>query len=676
MDLGSWNLCKNLVKQIVLPTDHNVPPFKELYRACVLVGTQRKLTSEEIEQLFNELGEAYGLTIGEDFIICSDEDEPWFQKRTGTSDNRHWARFEKYLAAKLPNTDLVHDIDRSSSDIMNHMGNPALNEFNKRGLVVGDVQSGKTNSFIAVINKAADVGYKVIVILSGMTNALRLQTQHRIDEGFVGTRITDTQTYGIPMGVGHFEQFFPNCLTGEKDFRKKYANNYIREYYSNNEPFVLVIKKNKSILQRVRKWFIETYNIEEGKTLDLPMLLIDDEADNASINVSKVDISAINGAIRDLMALFNRNTYCGYTATPYANIFIDPNAERDLFPKDFIKLLGHSSNYIGGNEMFAEGGKYCYQVKTIPHITGFAPSHKITSRLTTIPPSMLDAVNCFILTCAIRDLRPLLKTKHMSMLINASLYTDIQESICSDIVRPKLEEIKQHILAYSHLSCNEALKDPFIRNLKQLFDKEYGECGNTWEEVQHMLAESVDRIEVGTVNRRSKGISIRYEDHKEGLRVIAIGGYSLSRGLTLEGLAVSYFYRNAKTYDTLLQMARWFGYRDGYADLCRVWMTEESIGWAYKVNEATEELKKEIALMDKKNLTPESFGLRVRNDVVGFTITSLLKLRNASDETRRVFVGGKVYEATSIYIDRDRASANYRSVCHFIELLHSRNQAV
>ena len=252
------------------------------------------------------------------------------------------------------------------------------NSFLYRGLCIGDVQSGKTSTYIGLINKAADAHYRVIILLTGTIEKLRRQTQQRIDEGFIGldSYAFTLEKDNVQVGVGAID---PNTsgwavTSTTSDFNAATAKKIVGQLNNISAPVILVLKKNKSVLEKLERW-LRFYNANKTtKKIDLPMLLIDDEADNASVNTKKDDeVTAINKGIRKLLVLFEKANYVGFTATPYANIFIDPDTEKemldhDLFPRDFIYALEAPSNYIGARSIFGENAPYAYMLLSLIHI--------------------------------------------------------------------------------------------------------------------------------------------------------------------------------------------------------------------------------------------------------------------------------------------------------------------
>ena len=513
-------------------------------------------------------------------------------------------------------------LDNVTNRILGLIENPAKDgEWDRRGMVMGHVQSGKTANYTGLVCKAADAGYKVIVIIAGIHNNLRNQTQRRLDEGFIGVDSTGRMREMLPaqslVGVGRFDsRRQPSSFTtSQRDFNKAIADSVRMPFQNLREPAVFVVKKNTSTLRNLIEW-VAAQNAQRGTaTVREPMLLIDDEADNASINIRRDqdEVSRINGQIRELLALFDRSCYVGYTATPFANIFIDPESEdamlgHDLFPRDFIVSLDPPDNYFGANRVFIEEADRV--IHSVDDNADLLPlKHRIDHRVVGLPETLETAVRVFIVARAIRLARGQLGT-HNSMLVNVSRFVNVQAQVRNEI-HALVDRIRSSTRVNGARPSALAVRDPEIAALYGAFQEHFEDsCGVSWQTVQQLLHESASPVNVVEVNARSPG-SLDYLEHeRNGLNVIAVGGLSLSRGLTLEGLIVSYFLRNSMMYDTLLQMGRWFGYRQGYEDLCRVWMPEEAQGWYTHITESIDELRDELARMQSVNATPREFGLR------------------------------------------------------------------
>ena len=465
-----------------------------------------------------------------------------------------------------------------------------------------------------------------------------------------------------------------------KDFDINVLKSNDLNLQSVSDPVVLVVKKNKRILNNLIKWLSKSRDDTTGKIM-LPMLLIDDEADNASVNTRSEDDSpaAINACIRKLLHEFYQASYLGITATPFANIFINPETEDemigdDLFPRDFIYSLAPPTNYIGADKIF--GDEPSFSNALIPlrrdEMDLFFPfTHKKDLEVDALPPSLYEAMTYFLLFNAIRDLRGDY-TEHRSMMIHVSRFTDVQNRI-AEAVNEWLVQMKSDVQNYAALPSAQREKISNLRYLRKVWDKHKLEAISSvsWDEIcTKYLNRAVAPIAARAVNQKTGATSLDYFNHKDdGLRVIAIGGNSLSRGLTLEGLGVSYFYRRSQMYDTLLQMGRWFGYRPNYDDLFRIWMSEEAIDWYGYITRAANELKDEIAKMKLANQTPMEFGLKVRQDPNSLIATARNKMRSATQVSRPVTVSGKLLETPRLKANLDILKSNETAFKEFVDHL-------
>ena len=448
------------------------------------------------------------------------------------------------------------------------------------------------------------------------------------------------------------------------------------------EPVVFVIKKQKQRLTYLEQW-LRIFNAGPDGKIDSPMLLIDDEADNASVNTrDDDDPTVINERIRKLLTLFKRASYVGVTATPYANIFINPENEKDmlgndLFPRDFIYSLSAPTNYIGNTAIFGDESPHESIVQDIGEDAELAIpiKHRSPFVVNELPESLCTALNYFVLTNVVRDIRGPINS-HRSMLVNISRFTNVQSQV-RDIIHAWIELTKSAAINFGSLDPQEATRNSSIRALHDTWEAfELSRlCGVDWSTVQQQwLYNTIARLTVVEVNQRTSSAILDYDAYKEhGFRVIAVGGNSLSRGLTLEGLCVSYFYRNSQAYDTLLQMGRWFGYRIGYEDLCKVWMTDEARECYSHITKATNELRDEIYSMRYYGMTPKEFGLKVRSHpdsterMVGkLRVTAPNKMRNAADYIHTVSVSSELLETPKIPLDSERLLGNFNLARQFV----------
>lgn len=595
---------------------------------------------EDVERLAREIEERTGVDMGLGAMVDGDDFEPWLDDVKSKIDPFYWERYRRHtINTGLPKN-VVTGIDEVTDRILSRLGNPNKNvPWSRRGMVVGHVQSGKTANYAGLICKAADAGYRLIIVIAGIHNNLRNQTQQRIDEGFIG-RDTGRHAKGgkgvKKVGVGLLdERNTPVSLTTTiDDFKKSVATTNKSQIDSYKVPVVLVIKKNSSTLKNLIDWLKENSAHGDSEMVSQPMLLIDDEADNASINTkfNKEEVTRINGQIRELLNSFHRSCYVGYTATPFANIFIDPDQDHevhkeDLFPRDFIIGLDAPTNYFGGRKVFIDGipdeGRPEY-VRYITDNEDILPiQHTIDFDVAELPPSLHDALRAFLLARTIRNLRGQ-AGKHSSMLVNASRFTRVQ-GLIRNRLHEKLEDIRNALRVHG-ATGSAALRDSEIAELHRVWSDEYVDAGFGWNEILPSMYEAVAAAKAVEVN--SSRNDLDYSDSSDiGLTIIAVGGFSLSRGLTLEGLTTTWFLRNTMMYDTLMQMGRWFGYRPGYEDLCRVWMPHEAVSWYSHIAEATDELHVELRRMqDIPGATPLQFGLAVRSHPSALMVTARNKL--------------------------------------------------
>ncbi len=635
----------------------------DLIRQTV-TGGPFTLSVEDSEQIIRYLEHTFNIDQNIGSRLVNTDYKPWLSERRNRNeiDFFYWNRLKRFYMEKgiLP-PKIVSILDGDTNDILDYSGNPVLDgSWKRRGMVMGHVQSGKTTNYSALICKAADAGYRIIILLAGITNSLRQQTQERLDEAFIGKKSVFQAAAQEPLPIINYaeQRRFPVYGTSrDRDFSKQAAMTYGISLAALNEPIIFITKKNKTTLERLRDW-LKDQNLT--KKINEPLLLIDDEADNASINTTDNpnQVTAINKAIREILAMFSRSTYIGYTATPFANIFIDPESETemledDLFPRDFIKSLDPPTNYVGATRIFTEEGDLgkTMIVRLDPEKDDFETilplKHKRDWVLTELPESLADAVRAFIITRAVRVLRGQ-GEQHCSMMINVSRFNDTQQAV-HGLVYSYLERLRNSITINAGLGT-KALKDEEICRISDTYSNRFPDIEYSFLDILPALASGVNSISVRTINMR--GGVLDYSKHKEsGLHIIAIGGLALSRGLTLEGLTVSYILRNASASDTLMQMARWFGYRPDYEDICRLYLPEQSADHYEFITGSIEELRSEIKRMESIQMTPKDFGLRVRHDPAAIRITTANKMRTATAMRIAQDFSGRHIEGHVLYND-------------------------
>ncbi|RBL71317.1 endonuclease [Pseudomonas sp. MWU13-2625] len=635
-----------------------------------------KIEDDDAEKLARLIEEKHGISMGLGAVVDAEDFRPWLHdaRIKGEIGDFYWSRYRKLLNLKGLPKSVIDGTYEVTDRILDRLGDPKnMTPWSRRGMVVGHVQSGKTANYTGLICKAADAGYRLIVVIAGIHNNLRNQTQARIDEGFIGRDTgrlahADRAQRQKIIGVGQFDQReFPVSLTNTlRDFNKATATTNTSQIGQYNVPVVLVIKKNSSTLKNLLEWLKE-HSVHQGtQMVSQPMLLIDDEADNASINTaySRDEVTRINGQIRELLSLFHRSCYVGYTATPFANIFIDPDTDdaalkQDLFPRHFIIGLDAPSNYFGAQKVFLDARSR--HVRLIDDNEDILPmKHKIDQSIDVLPDSLIRAVRSFIVARAIRNARGQ-QASHASMLINASRFTDVQGRLRSKVA--DVVSLIREAVAVDGGKGRAALQNSQIAALHAVWKAEYADAeGADWAAVQAKLHEVLVAARVVEVNASKRSQRLDYDQGGEhGVTVIAVGGFSLSRGLTLEGLTVSYFLRNSMMYDTLMQMGRWFGYRPGYEDLCRVWIPADGVGWYAHIHEAMDDLQAQLKRMELANATPEQFGLAVRSHPESLIVTARNKIGTGREFPMKVGLAGRLIETTRIRMDSVQLERNQKA---------------
>ena len=630
-------------------------------------------TRDEVEEKARQLSQVYGYeglldaSIEEALVaidtrmgagvslvdVEAEHDEEWVFKSDITW--MYSEGYEEFLRREKWNPTVVQSLSDVSSKILGHLQDPtSKGAWDRRGLVIGHVQSGKTANYISLVARAADAGYKFIIVIAGIHNNLRKQTQERIDEGFVG-RSSDPDAREI-IGVGFTSKSYPHPATLTniyKDFNKQTAGQSGWSINDFSKPIVLVIKKNVSTLTSLQRWLKELNTKGDGKISDVPMLMIDDEADNASINTNKEDLdpTRTNSMLRKILSMFEKSCYVGYTATPFANIFINPEAfddeaREELFPRDFIYCLDAPTTYLGPEKVFLDDDSSETMLEAVMDAENYLPfSHKKDFEIVDLPPSLYDSIIQFILVRTIRNLRGH-QNKHCSMMVNVSRFVAIQGTV-RDFISTFVKVFREAVKANYAMPDEVSSRNKYMARVKSVFYDQFDDCGFDWTAVKGALFGAFEHLRIFLVNSKSdEALDFKkYEKDGVGLTAIAIGGLSLSRGLTIEGLSISYMYRNTRMYDTLMQMGRWFGYRPGYEDLCRVHLSEDSINWYAHISDASEELRQQIKQMRKDGLSPKDFGLYVKDHPDRLLVTATNKMRAGENITVRQNFSGRLRES-------------------------------
>jgi hypothetical protein len=697
--------------------------IKEVVERAASIMPKREDEPIDIDGAIAELIRRYSIWIGKNSTLSDDSDHEAWLGSARKKGWRYWPRYRDMLERKMPPA-AIDALEISTDDVLGLLEDPNRSgSWDRRGLVVGHVQSGKTANYTGLICKAADAGYKIIIILAGLHNNLRSQTQIRLEEGFLGYETSATNDVVKYIGVGEMGrdlEIKPNCATNRTengDFSTRVANHLA--ITPEERPWLFVVKKNKTVLDRLLKWIknhvADSRDNETGLKYvsNLPLLLIDDEADNGSVDTGEQTFDsegnpdpdhepkAINSRIRKILHSFAKSAYVGYTATPFANVFIHRQGQTkdegpDLFPKSFIINLAAPSNYVGPTRIFGlkdidgrTGGLPLMRVFS-DHMSedrklGWMPEkhdknhHPFHLGVDTLPPSLKQAIQSFILACAARELRGQ-GSEHSSMLIHVTRFIQVQKDVHRQ-VKEYVTGLRQRItrgidetevLEQMQKLWNVDFSSTRSAVIERLVDSEEQPEEHSWNEIQAKLADVLCDIEVRMINGKAKDVLDYATPGSKGLKVIAVGGDKLARGLTLEGLCTSYFVRTSKMYDTLMQMGRWFGYRPGYLDLCRLYTTEDLIEWFQHIADASEELRDEFEAMKDSGATPKDYGLRVQSHPV-LLVTSPLKMRTARD--LQLSFSGEILETVALHSSTDILTKNLAATSRLLQACGTPNES-
>lgn len=669
-------------------------------------------------------------------------DESWLNEKRLSEINWHYSdRYFRYLEQNGRSEKVVAETRRSSLEILKKIGDPKSDKsFFIKGLVVGSVQSGKTGNFNAVINGAIDLDYTLIIVLSGIMEDLRVQTQLRIEDDVVGYGVIDPEKGSLGFkGVGNvmkFGELGDNTIkqiliptSPKADFNKNIKAAEFPINYKN----ILVCKKNSSVLSNLVLW-LGDYLAENQDQHDIPFLLIDDEADNASLNnmghKGREYATKINGHIRALLGLFTRKTYLGYTATPFANVLQDRNEAPEnkwlintklngqpvtrefsmvdnLSPDDFIELLFPPSVYVGAKHFFETRINEVKKIEpliapaVIDHLEAFPsrvfkdtglpsmPGNEDTRASKKddlyplyIPESLKEAIRCFIISTAIRLSRKpgMVNSKqyqpHNTMLIHISRFTSWQtrtKALVKDFVDNITIRLNTELSDTPGSVYSEFERTWFkyyaeiIKNIRSYLPADYEDdflaVKDFKTDIKELLVAAANGIQVLAINSET-GDALNYSKKTEK-KYIAIGGNKLSRGFTLEGLTINYFIRNTDYADTLLQMGRWFGYRPGYLDCCKLFTTQQNIHKFDAVTVTIEELEEVFKEINGKNGKPSDFEVRVRNNPKVIQLTRASILRNAEEVTVSYSLG--IEQSTKFKLNKAKIENSWTALTALIK---------
>ncbi len=560
--------------------------------------------------------------------------ENWY---AGPSDDSEtWNGLKRLLVDSGRTEADISRVDEESNAVVSLLDNPGRAKFSTRGLVVGYVQSGKTGNIASVVAKAADTPFKFFLVLSGMTDTLRNQTQERLDRDVYGA---------APLRWNRWTERDTDNQKG--DFSHRAGDGFAFDHRKQ----IAVIKKNAGILRRVLAKLRQT---DDATLRDTPFLIIDDECDQASVNSAALDkaVTRINGHIREILKRLPRAAYVGYTATPFANLLIDTQVTDDLYPRDFIHPLSRPPNYFGAERLFgrkALEGEHDDTASGVDMIR-IVPDQEVeqlrpnaatkTTFEFSVTKSLATAIRYFILATAARQERGQ-GSEHSTMLVHTSVLNSIHTKT-RDAISPHLATLAAHLAGddpETIREMDELWEEEQHRVLPEEFDLE----PIPFERIKPLLASVAAAVEIKVENWSSTS---RISYSEPGRRYLVIGGNVLARGLTLEGLSVSYFLRSSSQYDTLMQMGRWFGFRPGFGDLPRVWMEESVRDAFFDLATVEDEIRRDMSRYKEEEITPTDFAVRIRK-IPGMAITSAAKRRHA--KTVKIGYAGSHQQTTRFH---------------------------
>lgn len=555
-------------------------------------------------------------------IVIADEWTPWYNEEKKRSRDFYWQHYSGSLQA-APHWDpkAISSLDRATDRVVERLSDPTMAEaYQAKGLVVGNVQSGKTANFTGVIAKAIDAGYRLIIVLSGTTDLLRTQTQRRLDMELVGQEnilrgikrddeaaldATDyvrddpdwhrfvqhgmrpsdgggSDIYRLTKKSFDYKSLEQGISALDFPKRERHLPFFHQDNLFAGDTRLAVVKKNSTVLKKL----VADLNKITTRLEEVPTLIIDDESDQASINTSrpkplspkeKGKRSAINRHIADLLRMLPRAQYVGYTATPFANVFIDPNDTEDIFPKNFLISLPAGPGYMGAREFHDLNLESAPDVRTEENSAKKAHIRIVDDEESHQDADLQRALDTFVLTGAVKLYRESIgrgKFRHHTMLYHIAMGKDTHREQSA-----KVKEMWDRS-GYRSASCFERLRHLYNEDIHPVSRRPDGEAApTTFDELVPFIGETVDRI-----GRTGHPVLVVNSDKIEGEKLdfatdphvwrVLVGGNKLARGFTVEGLTVSYYLRRTRQADTMMQMGRWFGYRSGYRDLVRLYTTQ------------------------------------------------------------------------------------------------------
>lgn len=730
IDFSKYSLGIRAIDQWVVPRNPTTQTLRKHVEEAVHAGLSfliqgellpSELLNEDVREKFidefiihYQLKHQVKLQVGK--IFGKPGHEPWLD---GEIKARHLV-FKSYQAYrnKLADGNFTEEslkvIDKTTDVVLDHMGNPKCPEnFKTYGLLMGDVQSGKTAVFTGICHKAVDAGYKMIIVLTGTKSSLRTQTQNRLNNDLVGISVDSLgrkTRSALDLGAENIINW-KLLTTSEFDFTKAKLDQQINPE-NQSEVSLAVMQKNAKVLGNILSWLKE--KVGALGVRKLPLLLIDDEADAASINSNKVgdDPTKINSKIREILNKFDRAAYLAVTATPFANVFIDPQLDEkgeiqqgkvpDLFPRHYIYPIPTPIGYLGVERLFGELGeveKESRKYKSLIPLSiredsddaerkTYVGKLKACDSIVSLPASLRRAVLYFLCVCTLKESD--LAKSNTSMLVHVARFKNTQHDL-KKLIEQLIREVTNLQCVEGKRTTPELLQHPLYRELSDLWENGCGNelwyedpthgtkpctmqnlTGFRWQEVwKRRFGKAIKgvRVEEINTNNKIKNLDAFYE--KKDAKLIAVGGDALSRGLTLEGLSVSYFSRRSFSYDTLLQMGRWFGYREGMKDYMKVWISDCLIEAYGYVAEALTEFRTTVEQMRRQKSSPEEFGLKIRRapSNVKLMVTAANKRRTAKKVRACVDMTGCPIQASALPKKLTEQRRNKEVVSKFLKSL-------
>lgn len=660
-----------------------------------------------------------------------------------------WGRYLKYLYNKkdFP-LETVKNVGSSSMQILARCGNPKVHtDFFYKGMIVGSVQSGKTTNFNAVVNGAYDIGYDLVIVLTGITEVLRKQTQERLNTDLgIGDGLFGVKEVSCSASK-KFEGDIYSLTSNNRDFDK---GTLLDDQILGGQKSLIVAKKNNSSLYNIYK-FIENKIVSNRIDIEnYNLLIIDDEADNATLNGlggegDENEASAINGLIRAILGLFKKKTYLAYTATPFANILQDDlgegsweyrgetfNIVDNLYPEHFVRLLYPPSNYIGPKYFFSNDDdiantfdfliepisdynrhfperidkltldfvdlakdekSFDKNINLVNRYTKYAnyksntraPKKDDVELINSLPHSLKDAILAFIISIAIRDLRALSNEVYYKKQVNNTMLIHISRFSSWQNALKKLLK-NDNKIGYFDEVLNRLNSDYVGKGIYKDFERVWnfnfeGIVGNlngvmedyyhdefitkhSFDDIINGLAHAAKKIEILSANTESDD-NVEYNSSNPRC-LIVIGGNKLSRGYTLEGLSISYFTRTTNYADAILQMGRWFGYRPGFLDCCRLFADKDSINKFRECSDLLYELEKDIEQHMKGFISPKEVVNRIKSST-----GSLLQITRANilKNAKKAFFtfSNKLIQTTKFDLESKEHKESFLNFTSFIQ---------